>query len=47
MRCRLGFILFCFLILLSSLQRPQTTIYIIGDSTAAEKKDPQNNPERG
>ena len=47
MRCRLGFILFCFLILLSSLQHPQTTIYIIGDSTAAEKKDPQNNPERG
>ena len=28
-------------------ERPRPVIYIIGDSTAADKKDPLHNPERG
>ncbi|MCR5131156.1 MAG: pectin esterase [Prevotella sp.] len=38
--------LLLFLVLLSSGKK-QTTVFIIGDSTAADKSSPQTNPERG
>ncbi len=37
----------CGILLLSSSSSRKTTIYIIGDSTAAEKSNPATNPERG
>lgn len=37
----------CGILLLSSSSSRKTTIFIIGDSTAAEKSQPETNPERG
>ncbi|WP_432264678.1 rhamnogalacturonan acetylesterase [Autumnicola psychrophila] len=42
-------VIFCFLILFSAAisAQEQPTLYLIGDSTMSDKKDPEENPEHG
>jgi lysophospholipase L1-like esterase len=47
MKQALLFLSFLAVILCLSADRHQTTIFVIGDSTAAEKSSPRTNPERG
>ncbi len=46
-KLKLFAMLCCGLLLLSAFSSRKTTIFIIGDSTAAEKSNPTTNPERG
>jgi pectinesterase len=41
------FVLVVAVVLCLSAGKKRTTIFVIGDSTAAEKSHPESNPERG
>jgi pectinesterase len=46
-RIRIAFFISIICLLLTASSNNKTTIFIIGDSTAANKVHPETNPERG